>query len=972
VAAAVLGVAFAGGALALGLSVQPLGGGDVVRAVGEALAIVLPVLVGIYAVRHTQTAPFGRLLVAIGLAYAPAALALSSNSTLYSIGRCWAWAVIAMLVYLLLAFPAGRLTRRTDRALARAARLSVLLLYLPTALFVEFPTPSPWTGCATHCPANTFNVFDSKPALIAAIIRIRDPLTVVLFGLGAATVGLRWTRGLRAARRVQTPVLAIGVVSFLAWGAFLILRTAGDDGRLTQNLGIASVLALPALALAFLAGLARWRRDTRGSWRELAPEQEPSSATGRPILSVLAEAIGDPSLEIAYWGEHIPGWIDEDGRQVAVPPAGSVRAMTEISARGLPVALFVHDDSELAEAAIREVVRGPGLLALQNHQIEAEARAKLRELTESRARIIEAIDKDRLRIERDLHDGAQQRLISLKIAADRGADAARSGETESADLFKRIAADATAALAEVRSLSRGVYPALLVDHGIVEGLRDAASRSPLDVTVHAHGIGRYPQEVEAAVYFCCMEALQNAEKHGGASAVSIRLSDNGRIAFEVRDDGRGFDPESVLPGSGLTHIRDRVAAMGGVVRVESVIGEGAVVAGSMPSSPGHIPVEIERFVLRAADALDPFTICRAVRTSSGAVVDFMIEHANDAACRAAGLSREAQVGKTLGQLNPGYPHSSLFQWHCEVLTSSESATREDIEFAGGNRFRRIAAATETRAFSLGAERLGLLSRDITARKRAERALELRSEALAEEGAAVCVVREDSGTIVTANREFERMFGYAENELEGRLAAAFDASDTAPGPSEPDVFRLRRKDGSTFWSQLSRHGFHDPDLGWCFVEVHRDVTATKESAVAAAADKVNLAHALRALPALGYTAGRDLRPTLLFDSLIDPDGDQRRTGDASEVFGRDLGRRITEVNRRVVVTGRAATAEIEFASELGDGGLGAGTLTVDPMLTSTGAIVGVVGSLLCPDAGSRAQRVKPPAHADLRDLREEAG
>jgi PAS domain S-box-containing protein len=526
-------------------------------------------------------------------------------------------------------------------------------------------------------------------------------------------------------------------------------------------------------------------------------------------------------------------------------------------------------------------------------------------------------------------------------------------------LFRRIGADATAALEEVRALARGVYPAVLVDHGLVQALGDAATRSSLRVTVSARGITRYPQEVEAAVYFCCLEALQNAEKHGRARSVAIGLVGNDAVTFEIRDDGRGFDPGAVTEGTGLMHIRDRVAAVGGHVRIESVIGGGTLIAGSVPMAPDHVPAEIERFVLRATDSLDPLTICRAIRTATGSIVDFMVEHVNDAACRAAGLTRDAQVGMTLGQLQPGYPRSELFRWHCDALAVSEPLVREDITFVGESGWRRISSATEMRAIALGAERLALLSRDITARKRAQRELEVRAEALADESAAVCVVRVTTGAIVFANRAFERMFGFAESELEGRLISDLEADVppyTTPASGYLDnVVHLRRKDGSTLWSEVMRDGFEDSELGWCAVEVHRDVTASKQQAAEHETYRDRLSRALRGLPAVAYMTGRDLNPVLLFDSLIEPDGDPSRTGSADELFGRELGEHVAEVNRRVFVTGRPAKIEIE-------GGLGepTGILTVEPVLTSTGSVAGVVGTVLQPGADGGLEKVTQPA------------
>jgi PAS domain S-box-containing protein len=947
VGAGVAGALLAGTALAVGLSVKPLHASDVVRAVAETLAISIPVAAGLYAVRREQTASFARLLIVAGLAWAPSVLAMSDHSVPYSLGRVWAWGVAAWLVYLLLAFPLGRLQARADRWVVWSGVVLVAVFYLPTAFFVQFPLPSPWTSCQAGCPANAFVVSDSQPALITSLVDVRDILGVLVYGAGATIVGLRWARGSHTARRIHGPVLAFAIVYFAAAGAFLAARRAAPDADLTEVAGLVALVATPALVLAFVAGLIRWRFAAFSTGRRLA---SPSEAVR--IRDLLADAIDDPSLEVGYWGGREWRWIDESGRPFALPPEGSVRAVTEVSSNGRRIAILVHEDEHSAEAALREVVTGVTLMALANQRLEAEARASLRELSESRSRILTAIDRDRLRIERDLHDGAQQRLIALKIAADRGATTAAGDAEQAAALFRRIGSDASAALDEVRALARGVYPALLVDHGLVEALRDATSRSGIPAEVRASGIRRYPQEVEAAVYFCCLEALQNAEKHSGASSISITLRGNGAIRFEIRDNGCGFDPAVHETGAGLGNIRDRVAVVGGTLRIDSVPGGGTRVAGRVPMMADHVPAEIERLVLRAADGLeDAMGIYRAVRTASGAVVDFAVEHVNDAAVQLDGVSREAQVGKTLGQLRPGYVRSPLFRWHCEALASETPIVREDCEYAGAAGDRRLQIAYEVRAAALGADRLALVWRDITGRKRREHQLQLRAEALGRERDGVCIVRATTGTVVYANPELEQMLGYARGDLEGRAVAELDWVETSAVEGRArmrwraaDRFEApcRRKDGSRIWCEVSIDGFDDEDLGWCWVAVHRDITANKEAILLLETQREQLGLALRSVPALGYTTDRDLRTTLLFDSLVDPERTVMPfTGSDVDLLGSSLAKHVTRLNARVLVTERRAEVEVDVDIR--------GPVTVlvvaEPLRGLGGDVLGVVGSVV---------------------------
>ena len=225
-------------------------------------------------------------------------------------------------------------------------------------------------------------------------------------------------------------------------------------------------------------------------------------------------------------------------------------------------------------------------MTLDNHRLSAQTSALLRAVRESRARIQSAADDERRRIERDLHDGAQQRLVALRIKLELAAertDRGDAGGAAGAAMLRALGEDVEQALDEVRSLARGIYPAPLADRGLVEGLRAAALRNPLPTTVLAAGVGRHPREIESAAYFCCLEALQNVAKHAaGATAAVIEVRDDGVLRLQVRDDGAGFDPGDVDGGSGITNMRDRLAAVGGELQLSSEPGRGTVVTGTIP------------------------------------------------------------------------------------------------------------------------------------------------------------------------------------------------------------------------------------------------------------------------------------------------------------------------------------------------------------------------------------------------------
>ena len=225
-------------------------------------------------------------------------------------------------------------------------------------------------------------------------------------------------------------------------------------------------------------------------------------------------------------------------------------------------------------------------MTLDNHRLSAQTSSLLRAVRESRARIQAAADDERRRIERDLHDGAQQRLVALRIklelAAERSDDGLANGDA--AAVLRGLGGDVEAALEEVRSLARGIYPAPLADRGLVEGLRAAALRNPLPTTLLAAGIQRHSREIETAAYFCCLEALQNAAKHAdGATVAVIQLwDDDGALRLEVRDDGAGFDSGTVAGGAGFINMRDRVAAVNGELTISSRPGHGTRVMATIP------------------------------------------------------------------------------------------------------------------------------------------------------------------------------------------------------------------------------------------------------------------------------------------------------------------------------------------------------------------------------------------------------
>ncbi|MGB5757881.1 MAG: histidine kinase [Acidimicrobiales bacterium] len=245
---------------------------------------------------------------------------------------------------------------------------------------------------------------------------------------------------------------------------------------------------------------------------------------------------------------------------------------------------------EEEDRVLSELSRQVGL-ALHNMRLDSalqdsleELEIRNRQLQASQLRIVTAADESRRRIERDLHDGAQQHLVALAVKVGLAKTLLESDPATSQQLLGELRGDVQATLTELRDLAHGIYPPLLRDRGITEALRTAANRALLPTTVNADGVPRYDSEIEAAVYFCCLEALQNAGKYAGERAaivVSVGFTTDA-LWFEVRDDGSGFDAEMANTGHGFVNMRDRLGAFGGTLQVESIVGEGTVVRGTLP------------------------------------------------------------------------------------------------------------------------------------------------------------------------------------------------------------------------------------------------------------------------------------------------------------------------------------------------------------------------------------------------------
>src|SRR5436190_3407745 len=298
--------------------------------------------------------------------------------------------------------------------------------------------------------------------------------------------------------------------------------------------------------------------------------------------------IGEELRPAAAWGDGNRAAIPVALADGELPPLGNASRAVAVRDRGdllgaLAVRKSESDPLTPAESRLLDDLAAQAGLVLRNVRLTEELRANLEELQASRQRIVSAQDQERRRLERNIHDGAQQQLVALAVKL-RLADGMVERDVQRAhDLLAQLLGDAQDALENLRDLARGIYPPLLADRGLAAALDAQARKGPVAVTLESGGIGRYDQEHEAAIYFCALEALQNVAKYASATSVTIRLAErDDRLTFEVIDDGSGFDPKETGYGTGLQGMADRLAALDGDLEVRSTPGAGTTVVGSLP------------------------------------------------------------------------------------------------------------------------------------------------------------------------------------------------------------------------------------------------------------------------------------------------------------------------------------------------------------------------------------------------------
>jgi signal transduction histidine kinase len=334
------------------------------------------------------------------------------------------------------------------------------------------------------------------------------------------------------------------------------------------------------VAVGFLVGLLR-ARLARSAVAELVLELGETPAPGH-LRNALARALRDPSLAVVYWVPDRDEYVDLDGRPCALPAASESRAVSVAERDGRRIAALIHDPALREEPQLVQSVCAAAALALENERLQAELRSRVAELRASRARIVEAADDERRRIERNLHDGTQQRLVSIAMALGLAEAKLKSDPAAAGAVVGDARHGVSAALEELRELSHGIHPGGLTERGLAVALEDLALRAAVPVELSAAvPPGRLPEHVQAAAYYVASEALANTAKHAHATSARVGVRRvGGSVVVEVADDGIGG--ADVSRGSGLRGLADRVEALEGRLSLSSPPGQGTVVRAEIP------------------------------------------------------------------------------------------------------------------------------------------------------------------------------------------------------------------------------------------------------------------------------------------------------------------------------------------------------------------------------------------------------
>ncbi|GGR15892.1 sensor histidine kinase [Agromyces mediolanus] len=487
------------------------------------------------------------------------------------------WAVVTGIIVLI--YPRGVLRERFDRWVVGIAAVASAVNLLAVLLLA-----APGDGvCACSAP-NPYRVA-ALPELFAAIDVGYRIIGVGLALAIAVRLLFRWMRGSVPARTVAF----LMPLALLAWATTLTAQAVSyaAEARSDQMLATISLIAIASIPVSFVAGVSH-ARNMRARVADLMRITREGADRGLWAES-LARTLRDASVRVYWWDEERGVYADASGTPIPkgdADPRGSQSVLPVASPLGVPIALIRHDRVLTDNMRLLDGVSSALRLSVDNGRLRSEIERTLAHVRESRQRIVEAGDAARRRIERDLHDGAQQQLVSLAMRLRRTSDQARDrGMPAIADEVDAEILLLNAALKELRELAQGLHPSLLAQGGLSLALPELAGRCSVPTEVRVDVAGRLPELVEATAYFVVAEALANVDKHAGATRVWIDASSDGReLRLTVRDNGAGG--ARLDAGTGIVGVLDRVEAVGGTLELVSESGHGTTITVRLPLVDG--------------------------------------------------------------------------------------------------------------------------------------------------------------------------------------------------------------------------------------------------------------------------------------------------------------------------------------------------------------------------------------------------
>jgi signal transduction histidine kinase len=546
------------------------------RAIAQVVIGLAFLLAGVVAWSRRPANRLGALVVAAGFALLLRQLRYSHDALAFTVFFALGDLGYALVAHSVLAYPAGRVKGRAERWLVRIGYTAVLAFPLTILLLHDVRDPLVQFGSLRR----KSDILVAREAHAAELVQ--KVYVVAFFGvLATAFILLIWRRLVLAAprtRRMLAPLLLAAVWVGLR-AVFECVFTFVDRPFASDYLFWWQAAAFFLLPVALLAGLLR-ARLARASVGDLVVELERTPPHG--LRDALARGLGDPTLELAYWLPERRSFADGNGRPVELPEEKAGRAVTRLAHDGEPLAVLVHDPSLLDEPKLIEAAAAAARLALENARLSAELHSQLDKVKESRARIVAAADDERRRIERDIHDGAQQRLVALALELRSAQRRLTAADPELERTLASAVNELQVAVEELRELARGVHPAILTEEGLAAALESLVIRAPLPVTVETVPDERLAAEVEATAYFVACEGLANVVKHADASAATISARRRrGSLVVQIADDGAG-GARLNGGGSGLRELADRVEALGGCLQIHDLPAGGTRIVAEIP------------------------------------------------------------------------------------------------------------------------------------------------------------------------------------------------------------------------------------------------------------------------------------------------------------------------------------------------------------------------------------------------------